>query len=106
VQNILDVLMKYEILEFCRFGFNQRKFLRTKTLESNKCFIHSPAGDQLEIIFFRFYWQQDFKLMFIEAGLLIKQRCTKPFGGRTGTIFLYGYSNQVTCVRRFGGHRF
>jgi hypothetical protein len=33
VQNILDVLMKYEILEFCRFGFNQRKFLRTKTLD-------------------------------------------------------------------------
>ena len=32
-QNILDVLLKYEILEFCRFGFNRRKFLRTKTLD-------------------------------------------------------------------------
>jgi hypothetical protein len=32
-QNILDVLMKYEILEFCRFGFNRRKFLRAKTLD-------------------------------------------------------------------------
>jgi len=30
-------------------------------------------------------------LMFIEAGLLIKQRCTKPLRGRTGTIILYGY---------------
>jgi len=29
-RNILDVLMKYEILEFFGFGFNRRKFLRTK----------------------------------------------------------------------------
>ena len=44
--------------------------------------------------------------MFIEAGLLIKQGCTKPFRGRTGTIFLYGYSNQVPCVRQFTGQAF
>jgi hypothetical protein len=44
--------------------------------------------------------------MFIEAGLLIKQRCTKPIRGRTGTIFLYGYSNQVTCVRQFADQAF
>jgi hypothetical protein len=44
--------------------------------------------------------------MFIEAGLLIKPRCTKPIRGRTGTIFLYGYSNQVTCVGKFGGQPF
>ncbi len=26
VQNILDVLMKYEILGFCRLGLNRSKF--------------------------------------------------------------------------------
>ena len=45
---------------------------------SNKCFIHSPAGVIAKIIVFWFYWQQDFECGFIEAGLLIKQRCTKP----------------------------
>jgi len=39
---------------------------------SNKCFIHSPALDKPKIIVFWLYWQQDFKLGFIEAGLLIK----------------------------------
>jgi hypothetical protein len=32
-QNILDVLMKYEILKFCRFGFDRIKVLRTKNLD-------------------------------------------------------------------------
>jgi len=45
---------------------------------SNKCFIHSPAGVIPKIIVFWLYWQQDFEWGFIEAGLLIKQRCTKP----------------------------
>ena len=59
--------------------------------KSNKCFIHSPAADKPKIIVFWLYWQQDFKWGFIEAGLLIKQRCTKPIRKRAGTIFLYGY---------------
>jgi len=57
----------------------------------NKCFIHSPAADKQKIIVFWLYWQQDFKWGFVEAGLLIKQRGTKPIRGRAGTIFLYGY---------------
>jgi hypothetical protein len=42
-------------------------------------FIHSPAVGQKEIIVFCFYWQQDFKLMFIEAGLLIKYLLDNTF---------------------------
>jgi len=34
-------------------------------------------------------------LGFIEAGLLIKQRCTKPIRERAGTIFLYGYCISI-----------
>jgi len=44
--------------------------------------------------------------MAIDAGLLIKQRCAKPIRGCTGTIFLYGYSNQERCVRLAAGQVF
>ena len=30
IKNLLDVLTKYGILEFCRLGFNRMKFSRTK----------------------------------------------------------------------------
>ena len=49
-QNILDVLLKYEILEFCRFGFNRRKFLRTKTLDILPKNQISPNYRYIEII--------------------------------------------------------
>jgi hypothetical protein len=62
---------------------------------TNKCFIHSPAADKLKTIVFQLYWQQDFELGFIEAGLLIKQRCTTPIRGRACTIFLYGYCISI-----------
>ena len=62
---------------------------------SNKCFIHSPAVDKPKIIVFWLYWQQDFECGFIEAGLLIKQRCTKPIRERVGTIYLYGYCISI-----------
>ena len=30
-ENLLDVLMQYEILGFCRLGLDRRKFYRAKT---------------------------------------------------------------------------
>ena len=58
----------------------------------NKCFIHSPAGRQAEIIVFGLHERGILKRFFIEAGLWIKQGCAKPLGGRAGTIACYGYS--------------
>jgi hypothetical protein len=58
------------------FDNNKQTFKASKSSPSlnlsNKCFIHSPALDKPKIIVFWLYWQQDFKLGFIEAGLLIK----------------------------------
>ena len=75
------------------------KFYRRQI--SNKCFIYSPAGDKLKTIVFWLYWQQDFEWSFIEAGLLIKQRCTKPIRGRACTLFLYGYCISIWYLGSF-----
>jgi len=44
--------------------------------------------------------------MFIGAGLLIKQRCTKPIYEQDGTIFLYGYCKQAHYCHQAGSRHF
>ena len=64
-------------------------------------FYPSSRKDTFEVIVLWSFWQQNLKLKFIEAGWLIKQRCTKPPYWCTGTIFLYGYCKQATDDHRF-----
>jgi hypothetical protein len=47
-----------------------------------------------------------FKLMFIEAGLLIKPECTKPPGSDVRAIGLYGYCIEYYTREQFAGGPF
>ena len=88
---ILDFLVRYRLTDFTQDivvrQFNLNASIKAYII-SVLSIVHIisvlsivPQWNNRRLSFFCFSWQEDFKLMFIDAGLLIKQRCTKPIRG-------------------------